>query len=186
MAVITYRKDHLRVYSHVTGLDLAPYKRYIEEGATQTYVQGAPVVLTGGLIVEGANPATAVLGFAQRPGRNAAAGANLAEVVPFHDGIYFYANFLATGGAGGNNVFATADLGGSYRIAKANVHYDGGGAMWFVEDTGTTTAAKMVDLNSDIIRGHAAGADDQPERVQNGDTNARASFVVLDSVRTWK
>ncbi len=153
--------------------------RWEPEGATQTYVAGAPVVLTAGFIVEAANPATSMLGIAIEAGHNAAAGAKLAKFLPAIDGLIFYANLLAASAA--DRALVATDLGTSYRIAKDANLLGTGKPGWYIEATGTSTACKVVSFRADLIV-----PNENDDRAAVGDTNPRVGAIVLDSVRQWK
>lgn len=148
--------------------------RRLPEGATQTFIASAPVVVTSGLVVEAADPVAAVFGIAVRDGQNVASGA-LAELIPIVDGLEFYANFLATGG--GDNVLAAADLNNAnpFQVEKNTV---GGNIIWHAADASTTDACDMVSFDSDQQLANQVGS-----KVEAGDTNARCSFVFIDSIR---
>jgi hypothetical protein len=153
--------------------------RWEQEGASQTYVAGAPVVITSGYIVEGANPVTAIMGFAIEAGHNVAAGAALAKFLPAVDGLIFYANLLASAAA--DRALVATDLGSSYRIAKDSNLLGTGSAGWFIEATGTTTACKVVSFRADLIVPNEVN-----DRAAVGDTNPRVGAIALDSIRQWK
>lgn len=160
--------------SHMLGYLL----RRHEEGATQTFPADSPLVMTSGYLVEAADPATAVFGFAKKEGQNGSAGANLAEFLPAYHGLGIYANFLATGGA--TNVLTQVDFGGSFELQKNAVGV-GSANVWHAADVATNAALKMVSSESDVTL-----QDESEGRAAAGDNDARVSFILLDSVRTWK
>lgn len=150
--------------------------RHLPEGASQTFIASAPVVATSGLIVEAADPVAAVYGIAVRAGQNTT-GAT-AEIIPVVDNLEFFANFLVTA-TGADNVLAAADLGVSgFQVEKNTV---GGNVIWHVADKADgTDAAQMVSFDSDI-----QVANQVQSKAAAGDTNARCSFVFINSVRTY-
>lgn len=153
---------------------------YQPEAASQTFVTGAPVVFASGLIAEGAAPVTALWGFSQEAGHNTT-GAKV-KVCPAFHGLRFFANFLATGDAGGDNAIAAADLDAAgFEIYKAAVG-PSSSVIWFVQDDATAKAAKMASLQSDIVLPNVI----IPYGIVSvGDVNARVQWTVLDAVRKY-
>jgi hypothetical protein len=154
------------------------------EDDAETFIASAPIVITGGFVVEAAAPVTALWGFALEDAHNGASdGLHECKIIPCFAGLTFYANFLATGDAGGDNALAAADLGAAgFEIFKANVYPPASTAVWFVQDDATAKAAKMVSLRTDwvlpnkiIPRGNCAV----------GDINARVEWSVIQAVRTY-
>ncbi len=171
----TFAKQMLGVFS-LNDPELSYLARTVPEGANQTFVAGAPVVVTAGLIVEAADPATDVYAFALRAGQNSTG--KKSKIVPVVDGVAFYANFLTAAGA--DNVLAAADLGGSFELRKAAVG-PGGATIWFVADQAAAPAVKIVSFATDQILPNAVGN----SYAAVGDTNARVTAIVLDSVRSF-
>lgn len=172
----TFRKEQLSVYL-LQENTLQYATRTLPEGASQTFVAGAPVVVTSGLVVEAANPATAIAAFAMKAGQNTTGA--FSKVVPVIDGVAFYANFLAAAGA--DNVLAAADVMGSgFDFGKGAYGADGS-VIWVILDSAAAAAVKIVGLDTDQV----------VPNVQNnsyaevGDTNARVSAIVLDSIRSF-
>jgi hypothetical protein len=184
----TYPIKHLRVREMTHGF-LTTYVRYAEETASQTFVQGAPLVYSSGLLTEGSDPAGAtngILGFANRPGQNLATPLRLAEFIPATDGVEFWANFLAAAGASttGATAIAVADIDTGLPLAKASVLPPDSTAMWYIEDTSSTDSVKIVSTLSDHVQ-PASGDRPGADRVAMGDANARVLCVVLDAARAW-
>lgn len=176
----TYPIRHLGVWLPQND-ELSYAAEYHPEGASVTCVKGSPVVFASGLIVEGAAPVTALWGFSLEAGHNTT-GATI-KVMPAFHGLRFFANFLATGDAGGDNAIAAADLDAAgFEIFKANVLPPSSTAVWFVQDDATAKAAKMASLRTDWAL---------PNKIINygqvsvGDINARVQFTVLDAVRKY-
>lgn len=172
----TFYKKQIGVFN-INDPELSYCTMRAVEGASQTWVAGAPVVLSSGLVVEAANPATDVWGFALEAGQNVSTSPKC-KILPVIDGVALYANFLASGGA--NNNIAAADVGSTWRLAKGAYGEDGS-TIWYAEDTASSQALKMVSLETDQVL---------PNVVDNsyaavGDTNARVKFIVLDSVRSF-
>lgn len=143
------------------------------EGASVTAKRGWPVVVTSGYVVEAASPATAIFGFLAEDAHNdAVAGTHQISVIPALPDVLIEANFLAASAA--DNVLAAGDFGGKFRLVKS------AGGMWYVEDTGTTTAVKIVNLVPETVSPTI-----HPPRAVAGDTNARVIASVLDAVCTW-
>lgn len=172
----TFIKKQLCAF-HLFDPELGYATRRVPEGASQTWVAGAPIVMTSGLATEAADPVTALYAFALEAGQNTT-GAKT-KILPVVDGVAFYGNFLASGGA--DNTLAAADLDAAgFRIAKG-AYGDAGQVIWFIEDTGTTTACKITSFETD---------QHLPNIVNNtyaavGDTNARVTAIVLDAVRSY-
>lgn len=174
----TFPKQALKV--RVLGDAFLAYaKRRLPEGASQTFVPHAPLVLTSGYLVEAASPVVDVWGFALGESHNTTAGAAYAEYLPAIDGVEFFANFL--GASAVNNAFAITDLKGSFQMAKSATLLGPSRPGWYVVDTGTTAAAKMVSVDTD----HRIPTEVDNDVVHAGDTNARPSFVILDSIRSY-
>jgi hypothetical protein len=158
--------------------------RTLEEGATQTFVKDAPVVVTAGLVVEAANPVTAVFGFAVRAGQNVAAAAALAEYVPAFPGLEIYGNLLDdTDPVANDHTFARADVGNDFPLEKA-AFLAGGGTAWYFNDDSDGTppeGVRVVNTKSDFTHTEASGTGGR-ERPAVGDLNPRLTAVVLAAV----
>ncbi|HBY61912.1 MAG TPA: hypothetical protein DEH78_18995 [Solibacterales bacterium] len=148
------------------------------EGASQTFKRNWPVVITSGYAVEAANPVTALYGFAGEDAHNAAAGAYTINVYPVTSDLVIEANFLAASAA--NNVLAAADFGGSFRLAKHADALGTGKAGWYVEDTGSTTAVKIISFRSSHVLPNS-----EEGEAKAGDTNARIVAKPLAAVVTY-
>lgn len=175
----TYPKRPI-VFRSMGDAFVAYAKRRHWEGANQTFVPHAPLVMTGGYIVEAASPSTAIFGFALQDAHNVAAGASLIEFLPAIDGLEFNANFLGADAA--NNTLAAADFGGSYDLIKKSDYFGTGKAGWFVQDAAAAAAVKMVRAETDV----KLATEVDNSYVKAGDINARPTFVVLSSVRTYE
>lgn len=152
--------------------------RYLPEGASQTFVAHAPVVLASGLVVQAANPATAVLGFAVRAGQNTTAGLVNSEILPAVDGMSIFGNLLTTAAATRN--FLAADVGTAFDLALSTTLLGASRPGWYFSAAGTTSV-RVVSRHGDQF---------PPNVVNNtfvavGDTDPRVEAVVLHAVRTW-
>lgn len=152
--------------------------RHALEGSTQTFVSSAPVVLTAGYIVAAANPATAVYGFALEAGHNITQGTQQIKFLPCYHGLEINANFL--GSAAADNDIVVADWGLAVRIALSATLLGASSPGWYLEDTGSTQAAKISDFKSDVLVPNSSET-----RAFAGDTNARVRAVVLTSVNSF-
>jgi hypothetical protein len=153
--------------------------RELHEGATQTFVAHAPVVLSSGLIVEGANPVTAIFGVALGEGQNAAAGTKRTKVLPAMPGLTVFGNLLDDAAA--NLAFAAAHVGATFRLVKTASFIAGARTGWHFQNTASSHAVKVVSRETDHFL---------PNTVENkfvavGDINARVEAIFLDSVRSW-
>lgn len=161
------------------GSDVRSYSvLYLPEAATQTNVAGAPVVITSGYITEGADPVTAIFGWSLKAGQNKANSTDTgdAKVVPIVDGLHLFANFLATGDAGADNVLAAADLGIEVELQKAAVG-PASSTIWHAADDTTDESIKLVSFQSDIFPTNATRF-----KSAAGDTNARCEFQFIRDV----
>lgn len=174
---ITWPKVNASLFNpHSDVLSYAALR--LPEGATVTNVAGAPVVHAAGYIVEAADPVTAIFGWSLLAGLNKAAATDAgdAKVVPIIPAFRLYANFLATGDAGADNVLAAADLGVDYELQKAAVG-PASAVIWHAADDQTDEALQMVSFKSDV----------QPANVTryksaDGDTNARCEFAFIQDI----
>ncbi len=152
------------------------------EGITETYVADAPVVLTAGFIVEAANPATVVHGFALRAGQNgAAAGDKVAEFLTAYPGITIYGNALdGTDPVAVTEVLADADIGATMRLARAAI-LPASANGWYFSDTASSHAVMIMNRKSDYTIPNSAQL-----RALNGDIDARLSATLLDAARQFE
>lgn len=160
MATIT--KDIIRQAQSLVGGTPAPYT--FKEGATQTYVKGELVFLSGGYLTEiaGDTPSQ-LLGVAAQPGHDdAAAGTHEGSVFLAEDSNVFSGNLLA--GSLADYVIAQTDIGKYVQIQRdttnskvyLNVTAPNGGAN-------VRAVVLAVDTRTSAI----------------GDTNARVLFKFL-------
>jgi len=165
--------------------------RTLEEGITETFSADAPIVITAGLVVEAASPATAVHGFAVRAGQNnAAAAAVLAEFVPAMQGLEIFGNLLSdsdpslnNGATGTAEAFVRADVGANVRLKFGNI-LAGSAEAWYFGDNSTTGAVQIIDTKSDYTFTEAAGTGGK-ERPAVGDFDVRLTAVMLEAIRTF-
>lgn len=171
----TYPKQALRVFAP-NDATLGAVSEYFLEGATQTFLENSPVVMTGGYIVAAADPVTAVFGIVLEDAHNDLAdGTHKVRLVPVNQQVGIYANFLGAGAA--NNVLAAADLG-----LDRDLEYDAnalgtGLPGYYVQDSAASAAVNIFSFNNDWP---------YPNSIESiavaGDTNARISAVFLNSV----
>lgn len=156
--------------------------RELEEGASQTFVEDAPVVCTSGLIVEAANPVTAVFGFALRAGRNGTAAQYLAEFLPATPDLEIFGNLLDdTDAVANDHTFARADVGNDFNMEKDAILADGSTAWFFSDDTSSGEAIRIVNTKSDFVHTEASGTGGR-ERPAVGDLNPRLTATVLSAI----
>lgn len=174
----TFRKQALAV-AIPSDAYLGYVSRNLPEGASQTFVSSAPVVITAGFIVEGANPVTAVgLIALEAAHNNGVAGAVTVKVIPCYHGLVLFGNLL--GAAAADNVLAATDLGLNVRLSRSATLLGAASPGWFFEDTAASVAVKITSFESD-------------QRVPNnvetiavaGDTNARLTGEVLTAVMNF-
>lgn len=124
----------------VRSLTGIPYPRVaVPETASQTYLRGALVRSTAGLLVEcGADPSH-ILGVAANPGHNSAAGLDKTVVYLAHPDTLFKGN-LDLSAAVGTGVTAVTDRFTSYGVAKRAV----APLNWYVDKTETTNDRVVV------------------------------------------
>lgn len=175
MATYPHRRLRLRM-PHSSFMSYAV--RRLPEGANQTFLAHAPVVLASGLVVVAANPATDVFGFALRDGQNEASGA-IADVLPAIDGVEVFGTLLADTAA--DHTIVATDLGSTARLVT-HANHDQGDNSWHFSTLATTHAVKIVSFETDIILPNETEA----AFTQVGDVNARVGAVVLDSVRSYQ
>lgn len=153
--------------------------RKLPEGASQTFVPHAPVVLTSGLIVQAASPATAVLGFALEAGSNGSAGAKRVPVVPAIDGITVFGNCMLPSVA--NETLAAADLGATRRLVLGATFISATRPGWYFEDDSNDQGVRIVSFQTDTFLPNVV----DPSFAVVGDINPRVEAVVLAAIRTW-
>jgi hypothetical protein len=144
------------------------------EGASQTFVEDSPVVITAGLIVEAASPATAVIGFAVKAGQNVAGGTVLSEFVPAFPGLTMFGNLLTTAAA--DHTLADADIGTDADLIKGAILPDGSSAWYFNE--ALATGVHLFSRDTDYIK-----PNDPETRAVAGDINARLLATLVDGIR---
>ena len=110
------------------------------EGATQTFLVGAPLAWASGYLQEAGSDPTAIVGIAAEPGHNAAAsGDNRIAYWPL-TGNVFEANLAQ---AASNTTSATTSIGTLYGIVKRS----SGTVHWVVDSSDTTnTRCVIVDF----------------------------------------
>lgn len=174
MATFPIRGLHVKL---LNDRDLSDAVIRLPEGVAETFVAGAPVVVTGGFVVAAASPATAIFGFAMDAGSNTLAnGDTLVRVLPVSDDVRLVANFLATGGT--TNVLDATDLGGSFELELgAGIQPDGTDA-WFVADQAVAPSVLMESFESDTFPANTVNN----TFAAAGDDDARVTFRVLSSV----
>lgn len=153
------------------------------EGASQTFVEGTPVVFASGLLVACTSPITTddsnyVAGLTVEDGENVASGGRT-KYIPAIDGVMFFANFMT--GDGADNTLAAADLmdiAGCAARSKSGL-ITTGVTDWFLDDA-DANGATVVSFKSDIILPNT-----DPTWAEVGDTNARVGFVFIDAVVAW-
>lgn len=138
------------------------YMREALEAANQTFLIGAVLVSSSGLLAEGGADPTDIVGIALKAGNNAAASAtNKSHYSPLLPGTIIKANLAQ---AAADTVFAQAThLWARFGLVKRS----SGTAHWVIDSAETTAANVRV-----CIIGLA-------ENAVNGDTNAPVHAVVL-------
>ncbi len=149
------------------------------ETNSSTFNDGAPLVLTSGLITEAASPVltATIVGFARRDGQNGTS--KVAEYIMAVPGLLLFANFLNnTNPDTTTNAIAAADKGTDFEIQKdTGMTQDGGSAEWHVADVSSSNdVVKMVSFESDFVAPNVSSAG----RVAVGDLNARVLFQLLN------
>jgi hypothetical protein len=135
--VATHPRIAFSVAKTLSGLPVP--RQSFPEAATQTFKNGAPVVLTAGYLQEcPANPPL-IVGVASRDGQNGAtAGAKKQTVYLAHPDVVFRGN-LDNGGTEDSGVGAATDLGKMYGITK---HATNG--KWYVDKNKAAAATRRV------------------------------------------
>jgi len=161
-------------------LAVVPY--YLQEGASQTFLNGSPVVITSGYVVAAADGATTVEGFALEDAHNSAAGTDKIKIVPASTGnaLHVYANFLTTAAA--DNILAATDLGLNATIEYAATASSSGGPIWHAGDSESSAGLRLVGFECEPAYIPANQAELGPVA---GDTNARCRFALLDTAADW-
>jgi hypothetical protein len=177
----TFRKQALAV-AFPSDAYLGYVSVNLPEGASQTFVSSAPVLITAGLIVEAANPVAAAAGVSlialEAGHNNGVAGAVTVKVIPCYPGLVLLGNLL--GAAGVDNVLAVADLGANHTLARSATLLGATSPGWFFEDAAGVKSIKITNFASD-------------QRVPNstetiavaGDTNARLTGEVLTAANGY-
>lgn len=124
-------------------------------GATQTFKQGAKVMLEAGYVVVAATGATIALGIAAEDATSGTAGLyNIKVYIADPDTI-----FIGNVGAASAQTTRLQDRG-----AQANLYLESSSGLWLVDKTGTGTNARVTIVDLD-------------PRDTVGDTNGRVHFV---------
>lgn len=165
---VTFAKEGLAIGAPHDGT-LSYATRDLPEGATQTFVEGAPVVITAGLVVQAADPVTAINGIATAAADNVATGgiSKVCSLTPRDREIY--ATLL--GAADADHVLVAADLGADVGIALAAGAGPGGSDIWTAQIGGTGASVSS-------FQGDQVPKDRTDSRAQVGDTNARVLIIV--------
>lgn len=149
-----------RLGLHHTPVMTAP------EGASETYLRGAPLVYSGGRVDEaGANPRS-IVGIALHNGQNnAAEGAVNAQYCPAIQGVIFEGS-IDTSAAEGTGAIALADLGAEYGITESS-------NLWYIDKNkttgGTNTVARVVGFRDPV-----------------GEVMGRIYFIFLSEVTVYQ
>lgn len=144
----------------VIGLTSTP-TRSQAEGGSQTFKRGAPLVTSGGYLVEAASPVDpndVIEGVAQAPGHNSSAGTDTASYVPAHPGVEFVG--VLSDDTAGTHTLAQADLETAYGLVK-----DSSSGAYFINYANTATPVVFVKAAVDAI----------------GTVDGRVRFVFIDS-----
>lgn len=173
----TYPKQALAV-SFPSDAWLGYNTRYVPEGASQTFVSSSPVVFSSGYIVAAASPSTAIAAISLQAGSNTTAGAVNIPVLPAYNGLVLFLNFL--GAAAADNVLAAADMGTSFELEVDSNLLGTGLAGWYLQDATVAPSVKITSFASDYIF-----PNNSEVVAVAGDTNARVTGEVIDSVYAW-
>lgn len=173
----TYPIQQLKVvYPH----DMSAAAVYLPEGASQTFVAGAPVKFASGLVVTcDADPDTdeQAIGFALEDGHNGSAGAYMVKVMPLMADVYVEVNYLAADGS--DQTLATAVLGAKVELSKTTI---GGEVIWHGDPAaGGKEALRCVGFKTTTLVPNSSEVE-----AANGDTNARILCVPRDGWNAWK
>jgi hypothetical protein len=173
----TYGKQALAV-SVPSDAWLGYNTRYAPEGASQTFVSSSPLVFSSGYLVVGADPTTAIACFSLQAGHNTTAGAYNIPVLPAYNGLVLFGNFL--GAAAADNVLAAADMGASFDLKLSSTLLGASSPGWYILDAAASACVKITSFASDMVLPNSS------ETVAvAGDTNARVTAEVVDSVYAW-
>lgn len=144
----------------------------LPEGASQTFPDGSPVVITSGYVVVAASTVTSVFGIASGAGHNTTAGASTAKVFPIYGTTLIEANFLASGAA--DQAIAQTDLGTKYDWVYGATCLAGSLPGWYIaKTTGGVTVRICSFKSTDIVPNQS-----EVEALA-GDTNARVRATIL-------
>src|SRR5262245_14573368 len=128
---VTHVKNRLEVIVHDATM-LESITREWPEGASQTFLAGAPLKLVSGLALKFVTPTDGKLaGFALSDGHNVASGASV-TVIPAFPHIEIECNFL--GAAAADNVLAAADFGNKFDLLESTTLIGGDTAGWYISD----------------------------------------------------
>lgn len=148
------------------------------KASATTFVAGAPVKFSSGLVVEWVNPSDAdIVGFSTAEAKD---GETTVEGLWAMPEVILEANFL--GASAADNVLAAADLwisGGRDLEKDANL-LGTGEAGWYIEDAAGDAAVDIVEFDTQDV--HPTIHDYKPEA---GDTNARVRAHVRPGVSAW-
>lgn len=178
---ITFPKQQMAVYQPDDAW-LGMVTQYLPEGASQTFVDGAPVIFSSGYIIIHAtsDPITEdIAGFAQEAGHNTTAGAKQVGVVPCIPGIHLHANFL--GAAAADNVLAQTDLGITRDLDYSATLLGAASPGYYIEDAAANATVKIVSFKSD----YTPSVGTNQVQAAAGDTNARLRAAVLVDKCAW-
>jgi len=138
------------------------------EAASATFIVGAVLVYTSGLVAEGGTDPIAILGIAGSAGQNKSAGVATTLFTPILPGTIFEMNLC--GSASTSYTLTQADLGATYGIVKRTA----GAVHWVVDQSDTTNVrVRIVGFVPRIIGGAAV------ETQLVGDVNARVYCTLI-------
>jgi len=144
------------------------------EGASQSYPDGSPVVVTSGYIVAAAttNP-TSIWGLSSGAAHNTTAGAYQQKVIPLVAGMVLEAN-LMNDAAGADGTLATTDLGTKYDINYGANFLGTGKKGWFFSKTTGGVSIRIYSFKSTTVTPNSTEM-----LALSGDTNARVRGAFL-------
>lgn len=177
MAVRTWTKAGLSVFS-VNDAWLGALTEQAAVGAAQVFTADSPLKASAGQVVEWVAPADAdMLGFALNDAPTTQ-GDPLEFILAIPSLVQFYASFLGAGA--GDNVLAAGDLYANFDL-EVDADVDGNGNRgWYILDASAKDACRIRSFKND-----QKPVDDAKSRPEAGDTNARVTGHLLNSITAF-
>lgn len=146
------------------------------KGSSTTFVAGAPMKASSGLVVEWVDPSDAdIVGFSTAAAKD---GETTVQGMWAMPEVILEANFL--GGSAADTTLAASDLWLSRDLSKDANLLGTGEAGWYIEDASADVAVDVVEFDTQDV--HPTIHDYKPEA---GDTNARVRAHVRPGVSAW-